>query len=427
MRVLWTSNILLPDLRETMGLPRESSGSWMSALAKELAARHPEIVVGVVSMHPTAAPGKRVIRNVAYYTLPCRKGESARWPKQRTRRRFAEVVADFRPDLIHVNGSELNYGLMASEAAPGVPAVLSIQGLVGRCAEVYWGGIGLWDLLRFRTLRDWLRLDGLIERRWKWRRRARIEAEILRRARHVVGRTLWDRAYTRVANFQAVYHTGQELLRREFFDAAWSLDHARRGTIFACAAGYPLKGLHVLLQAVALLKRDFPGVRLRVPGVKLRPGSCWERVRCDGYWKYLVHLIGAMGLEEHVESLGVLDARAMAQELAAAHLFVAPSFVENLSNSLAEAMLVGTPCVASYAGGMVTTVHDRVEALACPAGDAAMLAERIRSLFQDDGLTRTLSENARRTARARHDPQQVTEQIVSIYRAVVEDPVIARA
>jgi hypothetical protein len=214
MRVLWTSNILLADLREAMGLSPEASGSWMGALATELTTRHPEIALGVVSMHPSANPGKRIVNGVSYYTLPCRKGEPAGWPKRRACRRLAEVVADFRPDLIHVNGSELNYGLLVFDAAPRVPAVLSIQGLVGRCAEAYWGGIALGDLLRFRTLRDWLRMDGLIERRWKWRRRGRMEVEILRRAEHFVGRTLWDRAYTRAVNPRAVYHPGQELLRR---------------------------------------------------------------------------------------------------------------------------------------------------------------------------------------------------------------------
>ena len=156
MRVLWTSNILLPDVTEAMGLPGVSSGSWMTALAKELTTRQPEIVLGVASMHPTAAAGKRIIRNVAYYILPCRKRDGVRWPSQRLRRHFAEVVADFRPDLVHINGSELNYGLLVSETAPDLPAVLSIQGLVSQCAKVYWGGIGFWDLVRFRTLRDWI-------------------------------------------------------------------------------------------------------------------------------------------------------------------------------------------------------------------------------------------------------------------------------
>ena len=97
------------------------------------------------------------------------------------RREFAKVIADFRPDLIHVNGSEYNYGWIISQVAPSVPTVLSIQGLLGPCAKVYFGGMRWRDLVRFRTLRDWIRMDGLIEQRWKMKRRARMEARILRR------------------------------------------------------------------------------------------------------------------------------------------------------------------------------------------------------------------------------------------------------
>lgn len=420
MRVLWTSNIPLSDVATKMGLPDAPSGSWMSALADALAARCGEIVLGVATMHPKAPAGKHVIRGVAYYIMPCGRGDAARPPNHRLRRRFSEVLEDFRPDLIHVNGSEYNYGLIASDVAPHVPTVLSIQGLVGQCAKVYWGGMSLGDLLRFRTLRDWLRLDGLIEQRWKWRRRSRMEVETLQRMGHIIGRSVWDRAHARAVNPGATYYFGQELLRREFFETAWDLSNVKRGTIFACAGGYPLKGLHVLLEAIHLLKPDYPGIRLRIPGIRLDPHTWWERLRLDGYRKYLIHRIHALGLERHVSALGVLNARRMADELAAAHVFVAPSFIENLSNSLAEAMLVGTPCVASYVGGMISTVHDRVEAFSFPAGDAAILAERIRSLFENDALALTLSENARRRARERHNPEEIVQQTMAIYRSVLQ-------
>ena len=68
------------------------------------------------------------------------------WPRRpptdSLRREFAKVIADFRPDLIHVNGSEYNYGWIISQVAPSVPTVLSIQGLLGPCAKVYLAGCG---------------------------------------------------------------------------------------------------------------------------------------------------------------------------------------------------------------------------------------------------------------------------------------------
>ena len=50
--------------------------------------------------------------------------------------------------------------------------VLEVQGLIGEYEKHYWGGMALGSLVRCRTYRDWLRLDGLIEQRWKWRHRA---------------------------------------------------------------------------------------------------------------------------------------------------------------------------------------------------------------------------------------------------------------
>jgi glycosyltransferase involved in cell wall biosynthesis len=422
MRVLWTCNILMPGLAKTLGLRPSSEGSWLVALAAAIKVHCPAVELGFVTMDATVPSGKHVVDGDSHYVVHCRGPAPRRMPTNSLRREFAKVIADFQPDLIHINGSERNVGLIVAKVAPNIPTVLSIQGLIGPCEKVCWGEMQLWDLLRFRTLRDWLRLDGLIERRWEFKRLARMEAETLRRTRHFAGRTIWDRAYAHLANPDATYHYAQELLRSEFFDASWRLEDATPHTIFTVSASYPLKGVHVLLEAVALLRSDYPDLQVRIPGAKLHPGTSWsERLRVGGYRKYLMHRIRKLGLDENVVAIGPLDAGQMAQELLRAHVFVSPAFIENSSNALGEAMLVGTPSVAAYVGGTISMVHDRVDALCFPAGEAVLLAERIRSLFEDDTLCQTLSENARRRGRERHDPKQVAESIVAIYRSVMSD------
>jgi glycosyltransferase involved in cell wall biosynthesis len=120
-----------------------------------------------------------------------------------------------------------------------------------------------------------------------------------------------------------------------------------------------------------------------------------------------------------VVALPDLDAKSMAEELSRAHVFVLPSFIENSPNSLAEAMLVGTPSVVSFVGGVPSMVTDEVEALTFPAGDEAVLAEQIRRVFPDEALADELSLRARATAHRRHLPAKIAREMLEIYRSVI--------
>jgi glycosyltransferase involved in cell wall biosynthesis len=422
MKVLWTCNVLMPEAAAALGAPPLAAGSWMPALAEAMKTYCPDIEIGFVTMDTAAASQKLAIHGVSHYVVHCAGHARQRPPSDSIRREFSKVLSDFSPDIIHINGSEFAYGWILSETAAKIPTVLSIQGLIGPYEQVFWGDLSLQTLIGRRTLRDWITADGLIEQRWRWKRRAWMEAEILRRMKHVIGRTFWDLAYSRILSPQAVYHEGQELLRSEFFDASWELENASPHTIFSISAIYPLKGSHVLLDAAALLKSDYPDIQVRIPGIDLNVEGPWyKRMRMGGYYNYLIHRIRTLGLENNVTALGPIDARRMAKELSDARVFVSPSFIENSSNAICEAMLVGTPCVASYVGGTPSIVSDGVDALCFPAGEAVLLAERIRTLFEDDALCRKLSENARRRAIERHDPRKGAERIAAIYRSILEN------
>ncbi len=422
MKVLWTSNILLPPFAKAIGLGVGWGGSWMTALAERMSCCCPQITLGVFTMHPAGGAAAHVIGGVSHFLLPCRKSDLLGRPGTNVSRAFEKVVADFAPDLIHVHGSEYSYGLLTSEIAPDTPKVLEIQGLIGEYEKYYWSGMSLRDLIRWRTCRDWIRLDGLLEQRWKWRRRARMEAEIFRRTRHVVGRTAWDRAHAWELNPNAEYHHCDEMLRGPFHAAHWRAAAARRHTILTTSSLYPIKGFHVLLAAVQLLKRDFPDVQVRVAGSTFNYAAArrplGERLRTPGYSRFILDRIRRYGLKDNVAPLGPLDAEPLAAELARAHVYVLPSFIENSPNSLAEAMLVGTPSVAAYAGGVPSMARDGVEVLFHPPGDAAVLAEQIRRVFEDDGLAEALSGCARRRAALRHAPERVLGEVLAVYEMV---------
>ncbi len=420
MRVLWLTNHIMPDLARALGRATTPRRGWIPALADVLVesgrvelAMAPNIrCAALQEYHPGA---------IKYYVIPMRTGRfgEARWSASLPRL-YQRVVEDFRPDLIHVHGTESWHGLLTGRGYLQGPALISMQGILEECERHYWGGLSLGEVWAARTLRDWIRLDGLLEQK---RRRARDlarEREIFRTNSAFTGRTAWDRAHLRRLNPAARYYHCDRQLREAFYRTAWDLPRIRRHSVFASAANYPLKGFHVLVRAAALLRREFPDLTIRTPLASFYPTLSglrrfWRNCRTNGYAKYLTDLIRAEGLGRHIVPLPDLDAEAMAGELARAHVFVLPSLIENSPNALAEAMLVGTPSVASFVGGVPSMTQDGASALLFPPGDESVLAEQLREIFLQDELALRLSACAREVARSRHCKEKIVGDMLAIY------------
>ena len=169
----------------------------------------------------------------------------------------------------------------------------------------------------------------------------------------------------------------------------------------------------MLLDAVCQLRAEFPQVSVRVAAAP------WDEHRGYGFYgRYLKALIDRRRLGDIVTPLSALSAQQVAEELARAAAFVIPSFIENSPNSLAEAMLVGTPCVTSLVGGVPSMVEDGKSALGFQSGDSPCLAHCLRRLFASDALSDDLSAKARSLAATRHNQKVVVERQFETYRAI---------
>ena len=133
------------------------------------------------------------------------------------------------------------------------------------------------------------------------------------------------------------------------------------------------------------------------------------------YHYFLNAEISRLGLNENVEVLPSLNAVSVADQIGKAEVFCLPSLIENSPNSLAEAQLVGAPCVATDVGGVSSMLENEKTGLLVPSGDAASLAYAIRRLFEDKELAMRLSQNAKHVARKRHDAEAIVMELVSCY------------
>ena len=95
------------------------------------------------------------------------------------------------------------------------------------------------------------------------------------------------------------------------------------------------------------------------------------------------------------------------------------SIIENSPNTLGEAMMVGTPSVSAFTGGVPSMASDEVDVLMYRADDPAMLAMQIKRLFDDPALCDRLSGAARERARRTHDPEANVQALVDAYRRIV--------
>jgi glycosyltransferase involved in cell wall biosynthesis len=121
-----------------------------------------------------------------------------------------------------------------------------------------------------------------------------------------------------------------------------------------------------------------------------------------------------------VKRLGfVRDERVLADIYNSADLLLAPSRVENLPNTVLEALACALPVVACDAGGMRDAVRHMETGWLAHVGDAAGLAKGMDHLLGDDALRGRLSMQARRVAEREFSRQAEVSAFEALYRRLV--------
>lgn len=340
---------------------------------------------------------------------------------------FRQELRSFQPDVIHSWGVEYHHALAMVNAAQKegmLPRmVASIQGLCCRIAPHYTDGLPRQALGR-PTFRDILRRDSILRQQTVYAQRGELELQALRKLSHVIGRTDWDKRNALEINPALTYHFCNETLRETFYSGQWDYAACKKHRIFASSCSYPVKGLHLLLEALALVRQTYPDATLAVPGRSFLQGSLKNRLRRNGYESYLLGLTRQNHLENALEFLGHLTAEEMKQAYLQSNVFVLSSTMENSPNVLGEAMLLGLPCVAADVGG-VSSLMGQEEGILCDPVSPRQLAEGICRVFAMEDAAARMGQAARRRAVKTHDPEKNLETLLDIYHllaAPMEEP-----
>jgi glycosyltransferase involved in cell wall biosynthesis len=323
--------------------------------------------------------------------------------------RCKQIAHEYAPDIVHVHGAEHYFGLSIPHL--GAPAIVSLQGMATVLQRYALSALSVPDIIREVATREFVHGDGSLHARWTMRARAGVEQRVLASCDDFMGRTEWDMAVLKVLRPQARYHEVGEALGEPFYQMEWSGPPTGEGTLYCTGGASALKGVETLLEAMVLLRRS--GVRS--PRLRLAGGVV------DGLLsRKITKQLEVPELRGAVDILGARTPEQIAAELASASAFVLSSHMENSPNTLCEAMLVGTPCIAAFVGGVPSLIKDGVDGLLYHDSDPFALAGRIDRLLGDPALAVRLGAGARKAALRRHDPERVAKQAVDAYRDVLD-------
>ncbi len=427
-RILWVCNIMLPVIAQKLHLPYSSREGWLSGIFEKVKEKEAPFELGVC--FPVEDGGENpasgeeaafLIDGVKCYAFL----ENLKKPEKYNpalEKRFADILQDFKPDILHIFGTEFPHTLAAVRAFGNSDRILlGIQGLCGEIAKVYMAGLPE-KVQRAVTFRDFVRKDSIRRQQEKFVLRGQNEAEAIRGCSNITGRTRFDREGTAAINPKARYYHMNETMRKEFYTGSWDEEKCEAHSIFLGQGDYPLKGMHFVLEAMAVLLPDYPDLRLYVAGNSVvEHQTLKQRLKLSAYGKYLLKLMRKYKLTDRVTATGKLTAQEMKERFLRCSVFVCASVLENSPNTVGEAMLLGVPVAASRAGGIPDMITDGKEGLLFEAGDAGALAEAIRSLWspwQDEhGLTtaRRISKEAAARAAVTHDGERNYLRLLEIY------------
>ncbi len=346
---------------------------------------------------------------------------------KKTFNKYDFIISQFNPDIIHVHGTEKNLAQIVRFT--NIPVIVSIQGILEACCSYSRNYLTKGVTRRFKSLKNFLGRGHLVGQEKIYKRGFTFERWILENNHFFIGRTDFDRAWIQLENPLANYYYAEELFREDFYlkKGCWNVTKCRRHTIMMPAGFNPLKGLHLAIKTVSILKSYYPDIELKVPGVPVKhinSSKFRDYMIGEEYITYIKWLIKKENVENNVILMGQLSCEEMISEMLNANVFLSPTSIDNSPNAVGEASMLGLPIVVTPVGGIPSIWTDKVNCLFAPAGDSHIMAMKIKQLFENDYMANVIGRNAYELADLRHAKETVVNQYLSAYRDVISKSII---
>lgn len=322
------------------------------------------------------------------------------------------VIDQYKPEIIHVFGTEIPFGLVASKT--NIPVVIHIQGIINPYLYKWFpSGYSNFLMLRHTPLSMIFKFSGYWADYIRYKRLAKREVEIFSITKYFSGRTDWDRRITELMSQASTYYHCEEMLRPSFYINQWCLPE-KSDTIRLISIINPnmYKGIETILETAKLLKTYsnrqvswiIAGVAKESPLVKIFTRET---------------KINAQSV--NVEFVGPIQEASLVRKMLESDIFIHASHIDNSPNSLCEAMVLGMPIISTSVGGIQSLLTDSKEGILVQDGEAFGLAGAIIEFINSPAKRTAYGDAARLRAVERHDPIKIVNQQLFIYQDILNN------
>lgn len=319
-----------------------------------------------------------------------------------------KAIEEIKPDIIHVHGTEENYGLAC--IGTKYPYVISIQGLISSVKYKLFAGFTKEQIKSHEPLLHKIMFSGIASIEKRLTMNAKREQKILENCNHIIGRTKWDYDCTLAINPQRKYYISNELMREDFHKNIWTpLGENNKIHIATIISNGIYKGVETIYQAAHQLKKVCINIEWNIIGLCQTDNiiKTTEKVLGYGHKDININLCGRKCATEIIDILKRSD------------IYVQASHIENSPNNICEAMLLGMPIIATMAGGTSSILKDREEGYLIQDGDPYSMSGAIIHCIENYDEAIDFGKAARKTAKIRHDSNFVSSNIIEIYNTVI--------
>lgn len=165
---------------------------------------------------------------------------------------------------------------------------------------------------------------------------------------------------------------------------------------------HSVKGIKVLIKALAIVKDSFPSILLEVIGGEGEKGILLE----------LNKLKEELKLEENIRFVGTQSKNYVLQTFSTAYCSIVPSYNEAFGYVVIESFSVHTPVIGSNTTGIGEIIEDEVNGLLFEPGNYEELASKLLKLIDNLELRDKLAEQAYYSFLEKYELSKVMDNFV---------------